>query len=97
MNAEKLIFVTSVPGVMRNINNPDTLISAITVSQAESLIKEGVIQGGMIPKVRGAIASLKGGTKKVHIISGNLTHSIILEVFTEHGVGTEILLGEEND
>ncbi|MCM8815132.1 MAG: acetylglutamate kinase [Candidatus Omnitrophica bacterium] len=93
LNAEKLIFMTGVRGVMRNIDNPDTLISVITVSQAANLINEGVVTGGMIPKVRGAISSLKGGVKKVHIISGNMPHSLILEVFTEHGVGTEIVLG----
>jgi len=97
MGAEKLIFITSVRGVMRNIDNPDTLLSIITASQAENLIKEGVIQGGMIPKVRGAIASLRGGVKKVHIISGNIPHSLILEVFTEQGAGTEIILSEEKN
>lgn len=95
VGAEKLIFVTAVRGVMRNVDNPDTLISVITSSQVENLINEKVIQGGMLPKVRGAIASLKGGVKKVHIISGNLPHSIILEIFTEHGVGTEIILEEK--
>ena len=92
LGAEKLIFVTGVRGVMRNLDNPDALMSIINASQAENLIKEEVIQGGMIPKVRGAIESLKGGVKKVHIISGNLAHSLILEIFTEHGVGTEIVL-----
>ncbi|HOK80517.1 MAG TPA: acetylglutamate kinase [bacterium] len=97
LGAEKLIFVTGVRGVMRNLDNPDTLLSVITASQAENLIKEKVITGGMIPKVRGAIASLKGGVKKVHIISGNVVHSIILEVFTEQGIGTEIILDEASD
>lgn len=93
LGAEKLIFMTGVRGVMRNLDNPDTLISVITATQAENLINEEVIIGGMIPKVRGAISSLRGGVKKVHIISGNMPHSLILEVFTEHGVGTEIVLG----
>lgn len=97
LSAEKLIFVTGVRGVMRNIDNPDTLISVVSASQVESLIRENVIQGGMLPKVRGAIASLKGGVKKAHIISGNVPHSIILEIFTEHGVGTEIILKEQSN
>ncbi|MCM8758882.1 MAG: acetylglutamate kinase [Candidatus Omnitrophica bacterium] len=97
IGAEKLIFVTSVRGVMRNVDNPDTLISVINASQVENLINEKVIHGGMLPKVRAAIAGLKGGVKKVHIISGNLPHSIILEVFTEHGVGTEIILEERTN
>jgi acetylglutamate kinase len=91
LGAEKLIFLTGVPGVMRNISNADTLISILSVDQADSLIKEGVIQQGMIPKVRGAVASLRGGVKKVHIISGNVPHSLVLEVFTDQGVGTEIV------
>ncbi len=97
LGAEKLIFVSGVKGVMRNLDNSDTLISVLTASQAEGLINEGVIHGGMIPKVKGAIASLKGGVKKVHIISGNIAHSLILEIFTEQGIGTEIILdGESN-
>lgn len=94
IGAEKLIFVSGIKGVMRNLDNPDTLISILTAAQANNLIGEQVIQGGMIPKVRGAIASLKGGVKKVHIVSGNIAHSIILEVFTEQGVGTEIVMEE---
>jgi len=97
LGAEKLIFVTGVRGVMRNPDNPDTLLSVITASQGENLIKDEVISGGMIPKIRGAIGSLKGGVKKVHIISGNVAHSIILEVFTEQGIGTEIILDGENN
>jgi len=97
LGAEKLIFVSGVKGVMRNLDNSDTLISVLTASQAEGLINEGVIHGGMIPKVKGAIASLKGGVKKVHIISGNIAHSLILEIFTEQGIGTEIVLDGENN
>ncbi len=91
MQAEKLIFITDVLGVMRNTQNPDTLISVLQVSEAEDLIEENTIKGGMIPKVKAGISSIKKGVRKVHIVSGNISHSIILEVFTEHGVGTEIL------
>lgn len=91
LGAEKLIFLTGVPGVMRNLDNSDTLISILNSGQAENLIKEGIIQHGMIPKVKGAIASIKSGVRKVHIISGNIAHSLILEVFTDQGVGTEII------
>ncbi len=96
LDAEKLIFVSGIRGVMRNIDNPDTLISVLTSVQAEKLIEEGVICGGMIPKVKGAIASLKGKVRKVHIVSGNIAHSLILEVFTEQGVGTEIVMEDKN-
>jgi len=91
IKAEKLIFLTNVLGVMRNPENPETLISILKISQAENLIKEGIINAGMVPKVRAGIKSIKEGVKKVHIISGNISHSILLEVFTDEGVGTEIV------
>jgi acetylglutamate kinase len=88
---EKLIFITDVPGIMRNLENPDTLISILTISQCEELLKEGVIKGGMIPKVKAGINGIKSGVKKVHIISGNIPHSLLIEVLTEHGIGSEIV------
>ncbi len=91
IKAEKLIFLTNVAGVMRNPENPETLISILKISQAENLIKEGIINAGMVPKVRAGIKSIKEGVKKVHIISGNISHSILLEVFTDEGIGTEIV------
>ncbi|MCM8768491.1 MAG: acetylglutamate kinase [Candidatus Omnitrophica bacterium] len=89
--AEKLVFLTNVLGVMRNPENPETLISVLTVKQAETLIQQGVIKTGMVPKVRAAISSIRKGVKKVHIVSGNLPHSLLLEIFTDQGVGTEIV------
>jgi len=91
LKAEKLIFVTDVFGIMRNPENPETLISILTVSQGEDLIKEGVIKEGMIPKVKAGINSIKNGVGKVHIISGNIPHALLLEVLTEHGIGSEII------
>lgn len=91
MQAEKLIFITDVLGVMRNPQNSDTLISVLQASEAEELIEKNIIKGGMIPKVKAGLSSIKKGVGKVHIVSGSISHSIILEVFTEHGVGTEIL------
>jgi len=90
LKAEKLIFITDVLGVMRNPQNPETLISILQVPEAEELIEKSIIKGGMIPKVKSGVSSIKKGVKKVHIISGNIPHSIVLEVFTEHGIGTEI-------
>ncbi len=94
LKSEKLIFITDVPGIMRNPENPDTLISILSVSQGEVLIKEGIIKEGMIPKVKAGINAIKNGVKKVHIISGNIPHSLLLEVLTEHGVGSEIVKNE---
>ena len=89
LKAEKLIFLTDTEGVKDSEGN---LIKKLKEDTAEELIKEGVVKGGMIPKVRSAIEALKGGVKKVHIIDGRLPHSILLEIFTDEGVGTEITL-----
>jgi len=90
MQAEKLIFITDVLGVMRNPQNPETLISVLQPSEAEELLEKNTIKGGMIPKVKAGLSSIRKGVGKVHIVSGNISHSIILEIFTEHGIGTEI-------
>jgi len=91
---EKLIFITDVPGVMRNLEKSDTLISILTASECEELLNEGVIKGGMIPKIRASINGIKNGVKKVHIISGNISHSLLIEVLTDHGIGSEIIKNE---
>lgn len=93
LKCKKLIFVTDVLGIMRNPENPNTLISILTTSQGEELIKEGVIKGGMIPKVKAGINAIKNGVEKVHIISGNILHSLLLEILTVNGVGSEIING----
>jgi len=90
LQVEKLIYITDVLGVMRNPENPQTLISVLRQSEVEELVSSKVIKSGMIPKVSAGISAIRKGVKKVHIISGNIQHSIVLEVFTEHGVGTEI-------
>lgn len=92
LKADKLIFITDVQGVMRNPQNSETLISVLHLNEAEELIEQNVIKGGMLPKVKSGISAIKKGVKKVHIISGSIPNSIILEVFTEIGVGTEILV-----
>ncbi|MFA5645780.1 MAG: acetylglutamate kinase [Candidatus Ratteibacteria bacterium] len=94
--AEKMIFVSNVRGVMRNPDNSDTLISTLNADQVDLLIKDGVIQQGMIPKVRAAMECLNAGVKKVHIVGG-VPHAMLLEIFTSEGVGTEILLEERRN
>ncbi len=89
LKAEKLIYLTDTEGVKDKNGN---LIKKLKDDQIEELIKDGTIKGGMIPKVRSAVEALKGGVKKVHIIDGRLPHSILLEIFTDEGVGTEITL-----
>jgi len=89
IKAEKLIYLTDTKGVLDEKGN---LISSLSREKAEELIRNGVIREGMIPKVRSAIKALEKGVKKVHIIDGRVKHSILLEVFTKEGVGTEIVL-----
>lgn len=92
LKAEKLMFLTDVAGVMRNPQNLETLISVLTVEESEELITQNIIKGGMLPKVKAGISAIKKGVKKIHIISGSISNSIILEIFTEPGIGTEIRL-----
>lgn len=91
LGAEKLVFVSDVNGVRRVKDDPDSVIHSLTAEEARQLISSGVIEGGMIPKVEACLATLNRGVKKVHIIDGRLRHSLLLEIFTTAGVGTELV------
>jgi acetylglutamate kinase len=92
MQAEKLVLLTDVAGVMRDPANPQSLISTLTIEQVGQLIKSNVIQGGMIPKVTSCVEALSGGgVKKTHIVDARLPHALLLEFFTDQGVGTQII------
>jgi len=88
VNAEKLIFLTDVTGVLRDINDSSSLITEMKVDEALTYIKEGIITNGMIPKVKSSIEAIRSDVKAVHIIDGRIEHSLLLEVFTPHGIGT---------
>jgi acetylglutamate kinase len=90
VKAEKLVYLSNVPGILRDKDKPETLITSATLSDCDRLIKENVIVGGMIPKIEACMSALKGGVRKTHIISGLLEHSLLLEIFTPEGIGTEI-------
>ena len=90
LGAEKLVLLTDVNGVK---NAAGELVSTLTARQAEELVAAGVIEGGMIPKVRFGLSAIEKGVKKVHIIDGRLPHAILLEMFTDHGIGTELVSG----
>ncbi len=92
MNVQKIMVLTNVRGILRAQNDPDTLISSLRISQADQLIRDGVISGGMIPKVNACMDALRGRVPKAHIIDGRIKHSLLLEVFTDRGIGTEIIL-----
>ena len=91
LKASKLIYVTDVAGIMRDPAQPDSLISSVTIDQVESLIRQKVIAGGMIPKVRSATNALQAGVEKIHMIGGHIQHCLLLEIFTDAGIGTEIV------
>jgi acetylglutamate kinase len=91
MGAEKLIFLSDVNGVRSNKDDPDSLIHSLTASQARDLIAQGVVEKGMIPKLEACLETLQQGISKVHIIDGRLRHSLLLEIYTNQGVGTEIV------
>lgn len=92
LQAEKLIFLSDVRGVLRDPTDEATLIPTLDPNRVASLKAEGIISGGMIPKVDSALASLRGGVGKVHLIDGRIPHALILEIFTDIGIGTEIHL-----
>jgi len=91
LEAEKLVLLTNVKGIMRNSEDQHSFISTLNVAEAESLISDKVIQHGMIPKVKACIHALNNGVKKTHIIGARTSHALLLEIFTDHGVGTEIV------
>jgi len=90
LKAEKLVFLSNVPGIMRDKDKPETLISSASIAEAQKLSEEKVVVGGMIPKVEACVKALEGGVHKTHIISGMDPHTLLLELFTPEGIGTEI-------
>jgi len=93
LGAEKFVFLSDVNGVRRNKNDPATLISSLTAAEARELIRTGAIDAGMIPKIEACLETLDRGVGKVHIIDGRLRHPLVLEIYTNKGVGTEIVRG----
>ncbi len=91
LKAEKLVLLTNVRGVMRNPDEPNSFLSTLTVEEAKGLIENNIIQQGMIPKVKACIEALNSGVKKTHIIDARTPHGLLLEIFTDQGVGTEII------
>ncbi len=90
LNARKLVFLTDVPGLLLDPEDKASLISSLHLGEVNELIKRGVITGGMLPKIKGMMGAVQSGIKKVHIIDASMPHSLLLELFTNEGVGTEI-------
>jgi acetylglutamate kinase len=94
LEAEKLVYLSDVNGVRRDKRDPESLIHSLTAAEANALIGDGSIESGMIPKVQACLETLERGVHKVHIIDGRLRHSLLLEVYTSKGVGTQIVRGD---
>jgi acetylglutamate kinase len=91
VGAEKLVFLSDVNGVRKDKDDPESLIQSLTAAQARQLIEYGSIESGMIPKVEACLDTLAKGVRKIHIIDGRLRHSLLLEIYTNRGVGTELV------
>lgn len=90
LSAEKLMFLTDIDGIRSIEDDPDSLIYEISVKEIYGLIESGVISGGMLPKVEGCIKAIKSGVKRTHILNGTIPHPILLEIFTDTGIGTMV-------
>ena len=91
IGAEKLVVLSDIPGVLLDVNDPESLVHSLSASEARRLIANGTISAGMIPKIEGCLDTLEQGVKKIHIIDGRLRHSLLLEIYTTSGVGTELV------
>ena len=91
VEAEKIVLLTNVRGIMRHADDPNSFLSSLTVQEAKNLIKDRVIQEGMIPKVRACMRAINKGVNKAHIIDARIPHALLLEIFTDSGIGTEII------
>lgn len=96
LNAEKLVYLSDVEGVRMNADDPDSVISELYISEAKKLIEDGVVKGGMLPKINNCISAIENGVSRIHIMDGRIPHSLLLEIFTNKGIGTAILTESED-
>ncbi len=97
VGAEKLAFLTDIEGLYKDINDKSSFISRLSASQADKLIEDGFIGGGMLPKLTNCTSAIKNGVNRVHILDGRIPHCLLLEIFTNNGVGTAIISDDEMD
>ena len=95
LKADKLAFLTDTSGVYEDINDEDSFVSELYTDEAKEMIEEGIITGGMIPKVQNCLKAIEGGVNRVHILDGRIPHCLLLEIFTDRGCGTAIMNPEE--
>jgi acetylglutamate kinase len=91
LKAPRLVFMSDVPGLMRDPKNPSTVIPHLQITEVDTLKKAGIVDKGMIPKVDSAVAAIRAGVEKVSFVDGRVSHSVLLEIFTDAGVGTEVV------
>ena len=96
VGADKLVFLTDIEGLYKDINDKSSFISRLTASEADELINSGIIGGGMLPKLNNCTAAIKAGVSRVHILDGRLAHTLLLEIFTKDGIGTAIVADDDN-
>jgi acetylglutamate kinase len=94
MRVRKLVFISDVPGLLRDVNDPKSLISTLRLGDVQKLKDDGVISGGMLPKIDSCVEAIEAGVQRVHLVDGRMPHSLLLEIFTKQGVGTEIKADE---
>ena len=94
LRVRKLVFISDVPGLLRDVSEPDSLISTLRLGNVRRLKEEGVISGGMLPKIDSCVEAIEAGVQRVHLVDGRMPHSLLLEIFTKQGVGTEIKADE---
>jgi acetylglutamate kinase len=92
LKAKRLVFMSDVPGLLRDPHNPASLIAHLQTDEVDGLKKAGVVDKGMIPKVDSAVAAIQAGVEKVSFVDGRVPHAVLLEIFTDEGVGTEVVL-----
>ncbi len=97
IGAEKLAFLTDIKGLYKDINDPDSFISELTAEQANQLIEEGCIGGGMLPKLNNCTSAVENGVNRVIILDGRIPHCLLLEIFTKEGIGTQIIPNEDQE
>ena len=91
LKARRLVYLCDVPGLLRDPEQADSIISTLKIEEVGALRDEGIIGSGMLPKVDSAIIAIEGGVRRVHFVDGRMPHSILLEIFTDRGIGTEIV------
>ena len=97
MGADKLAFLTDIEGVYKDPKDPSTFISRLTVSEANEMVEKGYIGGGMLPKLKNCTDAIEAGVNRVHILDGRKMHSLLLEVFTNKGIGTMFFADDEKE